>query len=428
VVDISPPMGIELAGFHFHPDKPRLVERIRQPTAARAIVLQRGETLAAIVVMDLLYIHRDVTDRLRQRIERQCGIPASHVRVCITHTHSMPSLRHMIHWGGVCPEYRAATEDKAVEAVQRAKDDLAPAELRVGSSPVVGGSFNRTTSDYKTDAQFTADSTDAERWLDTRLHAMHFERTGTHRDLLWYHYSAHPVCYADNAAGPDWPGAVAEKLQNEQGLRPAYLQGHIGDVNPGDGRPWRGDVDEVVAGVYPALRKAIASARPVDVDCLQAVSEDVALPLDLPLLRQWLSEYQSDPKQCTDRLWVDEWFAREWFKRAKGWDFDRATLPAIVSAMRLGEVGLVFHPSELYSFYGLAMRRGSPLPITIPVGFADDSIGYLTDPTAYEKAEYAALVVPKILALPPFEPTAARRATAAAVAMLEKLNRGTPPA
>jgi hypothetical protein len=84
-------------------------------------------------------------------------------------------------------------------------------------------------------------------------------------------------------------------------------------------------------------------------------------------------------------------------------------------------VGFVFHPSELYSCYGLGIQRDSPLPDTLVTGYADDIIGYLPDPNAYKAGEYSAITVPKIIDLPPFVPTAGRTLTEAAVAMLEKL-------
>ena len=78
--------------------------------------------------------------------------------------------------------------------------------------------------------------------------------------------------------------------------------------------------------------------------------------------------------------------------------------PAIlpISVTQLGEVGLLFHPAELYSYYGLEIRRDSPFENTLVFGYTDDFIGYLTDPNAYETSEYAAIVVPKITDLPPF--------------------------
>ena len=48
--------------------------------------------------------------------------------------------------------------------------------------------------------------------------------------------------------------------------------------------------------------------------------------------------------------------------------------------MRIGNIGLAFHPAELYSYYGLAIRRDSPFADTIVVGYADGIIGYLADP------------------------------------------------
>jgi len=41
---------------------------------------------------------------------------------------------------------------------------------------------------------------------------------------------------------------------------------------------------------------------------------------------------------------------------------------------------MLFHPAELYSYYGLAIRRDSPLHDTLVVGCTDGSIGYLTRP------------------------------------------------
>ena len=102
---------------------------------------------------------------------------------------------------------------------------------------------------------------------------------------------------------------------------------------------------------------------------------------------------------------------------ASKYDLARKHLPAPVTAMRLGELGWLFHPSELFSYYGLRIRTGSPLPHTLVVGYTDTIIGYLPDPSAYAAGLYEATVVPKILDLPPFTPEAARTFTAQATAL-----------
>jgi len=89
--------------------------------------------------------------------------------------------------------------------------------------------------------------------------------------------------------------------------------------------------------------------------------------------------------------------------------------------MQIGGVGLLFHPGELYSYYGLAIRRGSPFADTLVVGYTDDIIGYLADAKAYEAGEYAAITVPKILDYPPFTRTAAAEMTEASINLLNRL-------
>jgi hypothetical protein len=421
VVDITPPLGVELAGFHRAVGKERRATGIRQPSAARALLLQLEGTQAAIVSLDVPILPRDMARRVQQQVEKQTGVPAQNVRLCATHTHSMPSFRYLRQWGAVPQEFMATAEKKIVEAVGMAKADLAPAELLVGKSRAVGANHNRTTKNFKTDEKFTADSTDAERWLDTAVHVLRFCRSGGKRDLLWYHFSAHAVCFADDLAGPDWPGLIAEKLRQDHKLEASFLQGHIGDVNPGDGDPWRGDADETVKGLYPAVERALGAAAPVKADGLRLLTTEYPLPLDLQRFQGWLAEYQKEPGKCKSGPWVDASFAADWFQGAKRWDLKQATLPIPLSALRLGEVAMLFHPAELYSYYGLAIRRDSPFATTLVVGYTDDAIGYLPDPNAYTAGEYAATVVPKILDLPPFEPTAARELAAGAVGLLKKL-------
>ena len=412
IVDITPPVGIEMGGFHRTPGNERRIQGIRQPTEARALVLRRGEWEAAILSLDLAAVSAEAARRIQERVQQQTGILAGNVRVSVTHTHSMPAFCYLRQWGAIPLEFAAAVEQKAVEAVQRAQADLAPASLAIGKSRAVGGNFNRTTKDFRTDEQFDDQARDDRRWLDTQVHVLHFERAAGKGSLLWYHFSAHPVCYADEQAGPDWPGIVAAKLREKHALTAAYLQGHAGDVNPGDGDPWRGDADKTAAAVYQAVEQAWAARRPVDTSLLHCQSVSFGLPLNLNLFKQWLERYGQDPSQCTTGEWVDSGFAQDWYQANVRRDVTSPVLPISLSILRIGDLALVFHPSELYSYYGLSIQRGSPLAHTIVVGYTDGIVGYLTDPAAYVSNEYAATVVPKILDFPPFASDAAQQMSA----------------
>jgi len=422
VADITPPLGIEMAGFHKPPGQERRIKAIRQPCEVRALVLALGPTQVAICSLDSLSMDEAMVARIQRAAADRTGVPAENIRVVTTHDHSMPTFKRIRQWGAMSAEFNATVEQRTIEAIVAAQADLAPAEMSLGKCRVSGGNHNRTVKRgvAKTDAEFGPQSTDAQRWLDTMLHALVFRRVGEQPDLVWYHFSAHAVCYADEQAGPDWPGEVAGEIRKQLALRPSFLQGHIGDVNPGDGSDWRGEIRQTVAAITPALKQAIAAASPLRVDRLRARSTRFNLPLDMERFAQWVEEYRRDPGKCKSKQWVDAGFAADWYRCNQQRDLNARHLPITLSAIQLGPVGMVFHPGELYSFYGLAIRRDSPLADTLVVGCADGGIGYLPDPEAYRLGEYSALVVPKIIDLPPFQPTAARDMTAAAIALLKQ--------
>lgn len=420
-VDISPPAGIELAGFHRPAGQERRVTGTRQPGEVRALVLRVDDTEVAILSLDICALSADFCRTIQRRVERELGTAAGHVRVCATHTHSMPTFRFFRQWGAVSPEYMALVEGRAVEAVSKARADLAESDCYIGKAGVIGGNFNRTSKTWKTDGQFTRESTDAERWLDTLLQVLYFQRSGAKKSLQWYHFCAHPVCYGDSESGPDWPGLVAQAIRAGGMLKPSFLQGHIGDVNPGDGSKWIGDATQTASAIAPALHHATNHSEYVPVTELRVANATVEIPFDLKRLQAQLDYYRENTDRCTDGVWVDAAFAKDWYEEAQAWDTKRQTYVAAISAFRLGDVALLFHPAELYSYYGLKLRFGSPFPTTLVVGYCDDFVGYLTDPAAFDAEEYAAVVVPKITGLPPFTPDAARVFTAHAASLLNRL-------
>lgn len=421
IAEITPPLGIELGGFHHAPGNERRVRGIRQKSFVRALVLEHRGTRVALVSLDVAGVGHAMATRTRQAVARQSNIPAAAVRLCATHTHSTPGFMFLRQWGAISPEYMASVETQVVRAVASAVEDLAPALVSLGKSRAVGGNFNRTTEKWKNDDVFNAESTHDDRWLDTMLHVLHFERAGGRRDLLWYHFSAHPVCFADELSGPDFPGMVDERLQKSHNLSPAYLQGHAGDVNPGDGSPWRGDADETTSAVHKAIAQALEKTQRIEVDALVTHRRVHGIPFDIPLFSRWLQQYQDNPSECVGGQWVDAGFARAWYEDNADRDLKQTTLDQTISAIKLGPLAMVFHPTELYSFYGLSVRQRSPAADTLVVGYTDGLAGYLADPTAYATGDYGAFTVPKILDYPPFTPQAAALLADSLVAALSEV-------
>src|SRR5206468_3492849 len=99
VVEITPPLGIEMAGFHKAPGSERRITGIRQPTFARALLLRLGRTQVAIVSLEVIGVSRAFTQQAQKLVARKTGIPATNIRLCATHSHSTPALCFMRQWG-----------------------------------------------------------------------------------------------------------------------------------------------------------------------------------------------------------------------------------------------------------------------------------------------------------------------------------------
>src|SRR4051794_20023464 len=145
--DITPPKGFPMAGYYHE----RRATGTRDNLKARAIVFRGEKEQAALVVCDLIGIAHDLSAEVRRLVSAKTGIPAAHVVVAATHSHTAPDYtrdlyQHLGERGKTSgePRYAARLIDGAVEAIVRAHADARPATLEAGSArqatPV---SFNR---------------------------------------------------------------------------------------------------------------------------------------------------------------------------------------------------------------------------------------------------------------------------------------------
>ena len=389
VVDTTPPMKAELGGFHRPPGQERRVEGIRHKTAARAGACGSGRSRRRSC--------RWTSPRCRPSSPR--GSPAAwrkprrsprpNVRICATHTHSMPGFQPLtpVGLGAAWITWRRSRRRSSRPWPSRR--DLAPAELHLGTARASGANFNRTSPRWKTDEQFTAEATDAERVAGHRRPRPPVRAGGRGGaeaagpglvpllgppGLLRRHPGRARL--AGDRAGPDRrePRRVAILPPGPRRRREPRRRQAL-DRRPGQDRrrrprrrsrpPWRGPPRE---GGRPA------DARP----------HGSRSPSTTTGSRDELDRYRKDPSKCTSGEWVDAGFAKEWFEAASKWQLDAKTLSFSVSTLRLGEVGWLFHPAELFSFYGLTIRHRSPTPHTLLVGYTDGIIGYLPDPSGYK--------------------------------------------
>jgi neutral ceramidase len=129
-IDITPApdAALPMAGYGGRTEGFRA---IHDPLHVRAVVLDDGATVVALVAWESLFVPEPVWAETSQQIAKETGIRAEHVLLSAVHSHGAPTLapaqptRQQL-------AYRTTVQNAAVEAVRRAKAQLQPARFGIG--------------------------------------------------------------------------------------------------------------------------------------------------------------------------------------------------------------------------------------------------------------------------------------------------------
>ena len=141
--NITPELGIDIVGGFL----PFPATHIHDELHARCLVLDDGKTKLALVVCDLLALHRCVSIEARKLIEEATGIPAANVLIAATHTHSAGNAigapPRGFYSDHELTDYQRFVARRIADGVRRAINDLRPAEIAFGTVEVPEHVFNR---------------------------------------------------------------------------------------------------------------------------------------------------------------------------------------------------------------------------------------------------------------------------------------------
>ena len=139
--NITPPLGAEIiGGFVPFPSK-----HIHDELHARCLVLDDGRTKLALVVCDLLGIHRVVSEEARKLISEQSGIPRECVMISGTHTHSAASAlgQNRLQAEQKLDDYQRFVARRIADGVACALNNRHPAQIAFGTAEAPEHVFNR---------------------------------------------------------------------------------------------------------------------------------------------------------------------------------------------------------------------------------------------------------------------------------------------
>lgn len=416
--DITPRVGVDLCGFG--PFVNRRSVGIRDRLWARAMAMSDGVVTAVIVGCDLVGVDLATTQRVRARVAESTGVPADHVLVHCTHTHSGPATVALNGWGRQDPPYMELLPGRIADACVRAVRALVDADLRHACVPCTGIGLNR---EYDRDAPPLDEVLD-ESWqpakpelTDTVCHVFRAESAGQALGFFTS-FGCHPVvcCAETHWIHGDWCGVATGLLEREtSGAVGLFLQGAQGDVNSCVVHKPEQDALlalDVLAGRYArAVRHGFAEGTPVQCDVLRVARREVRFTrkqLDRPTLQAWLAEAEatlhhpeaSDADGKVRMAMVHALALRGLLARM---DADEDLQPATeVHGLRFGPVALLCAPFEIFQAIKNRVVSEAVAPVPLVLGLTNDLLGYAPDWERGGGDGYAARTVPLIIGQLPF--------------------------
>ncbi len=405
--DITPPLGIPMAGYYHE----RGADGVLDPLLSKALVLETGGQRAALIVLDLISISRSVTDQARAQIEKTTGIPGDHIMISATHTHTGPELagrsRFSASMGGqkqLAVEYTGALPGKIAESVRTASERLQAARLSFASGRCEGLAFNRRY--YMRDGSVAwnpgklnpnivrpAGPTDPEVEI---LYAEQPDASKPTQSIVTYvNFAMHPDTTGGSKLSADWPGALGRVLAAYHGPQHLTLlaNGTCGNINHCD-FSWNwlnsgtNEPNRIAVVLGAAVLQAYKQLRPATNGPLAAKSQivELALPEISP-------EQLEDARKTVEATKDDR--AGNFMKLVRSYRAldvaGRNGKPqqAEVQVISLGQdAAWVALPGEIFVELGLAIKQRSPFRHTFVVELANDNLGYIPDKRSYAEGNY----------------------------------------
>ncbi len=387
---ITPDGDVPLAGY-FHE---RIGSRVRDDLHCRALVLEEGGCRICMVTLDLIGVSREWGDAAREMIVERTGIPADRIIISATHTHTGPPVSPgrwspPEGWIERLPEMIAATVDEAAGG-------MFDALLFPGVQEECLLASNRLGRTRDGDEIFSSQGVIGHAGpVDPELFALGIrEYDGTVRAVL-VNYPMHVDVIGGAGAdfvSADWPGVMEESIAGVYGEQAVtlFVNGCCGDINhrlwrdtrqPGEGEAKAIQMGRTYAGLAVA---AIEVAEPMENTGCGSKFEDLQIPY-YTRDDELMAEIEA-MKRRNDL----EYFEEATVRAVEEWSHDGEVADVPLQVMRFGDMIIVGLPGEIFTKWGLEIKRWSPAPWTVIVELANDALGYVPTTDQARRGGYGA--------------------------------------
>ncbi|MHC1773178.1 MAG: AAC(3) family N-acetyltransferase [Flexilinea sp.] len=388
-VEVTPPLNVRRwEGKNF--------EGIASPIYARFLALRKNEKTVIFINCELLGISGILVERIRDEINQKTGVDKDAIMIAVTHAHSTPDT---LGAGFENFDYLDQFVQKVSEMVIEGIKEFI--EVRIGwtKRTIKGIAHSRrillkdgtvfTTrfgvpSTWRVDPAIIADKGNN----DDELTVIRIEKTNGDLFSVITSFACHPtVAIASVNIGGDYLGEamqVLERVYADMDITALTFNGAAGDVDPTKEIPYWGprtDENARKLGKMFAAEVLFALERTKltdDCDISWAAKK-----LTFPIRPSWIKMVREQQSTFQTELAPD-------FKMSAVFldNLAREELNTEIQVIKINDLNWVAMPGEIFSDSSIALKkRLSEYPIAI-CELANDNIGYVPTPIAFDQGGY----------------------------------------
>lgn len=342
-------------------------EGILDPLWAVALLLEVDDVRLLWVTVELIGLERSYTQKLREMIAKKHQIPEEHISICFIHTHSAPEYEEDSVFGGpgAVPGYMDFVAEEILAAVEECfANELKTVRLYERTVRIEGCYGNRNGKEKPCDKSVTT------------LAFKAGERVAAGAGSFACHST---VLGPDNLqVSSDLAGFAARALEQEWGVYPVMMIGAAGDVS---NRLYRqgNDVKELWRIGKEMMSQVLAA-------------QEQELILHAPIVRTFHFKETYYPEKSKKQAQYDEILQK--VENAKTFDEKKVYTSALALARNglecqpfcldlichyvdLGDLRYITIPAELFSCFGLELKKAMDAPCSICWCYNNYNVGYL---------------------------------------------------
>jgi hypothetical protein len=356
-IDITPEGAIRLTGYG---NRAVPTSEVRQRLWAKAVTFAGGgRSRAVLITTDLIGLPARVTDEVARRLAKT-GLDRAQVAITSTHTHTGPSIEHVLPFILSSPpdadqqaaiaRYTSQLTDKLERVALDAIIDTRPARVAWGTGKAGFASHRRVTKEGK----WVAFGVDPKGPVDHDLPVLTVRAPDGALRAVLVNYACHATTFGggDNFLHGDWPGLTQQLLQERHpGAVALVAIGAGADANPNPRGGGAADVERHAREIASEVDRLLGTAMTPVVSPPAGRFRSIDLAFARVPARDEL-EKQAKTKGSGGL------FARGMLDRLDRGGQIPSTTPYPVQTWTFGrELAMVFLGGEVVSEYALRLKR-----------------------------------------------------------------------